>query len=236
VIKQFQATVAANRLETQSLNSKLGEVHLDLKLKEEQIKQLIITQQNLEKEKSDFQLCKGDLAKKLDMSLQEIRNLEGLVHVFAAQLVELDKRSLTFSDKFDHLNSLYDSCFKLVRQEKELVAKHANKQYCQLHDKYLRITSEQDALQLVNQELNNKLIELQKFQESVTAKLSEECRSAGERIRKLEYEAETLVSKKIETDILVSKLEEKIDTLSESSRSSENKMVCKFCPLTYTTV
>lgn len=236
MIKKFQETVAANRLETESLNSKLEEVHLELKLKEEQIKQLIITQQNLEKEKSDFQLCNGDLAKKLDMSFQEIRNLEGLVHVFAAQLVELDKQSLTFSDKFDHLNSLYDSCFKLVRQEKEQVAKHANKQYYQLHDKFLRITSEQDALQLVNQELNNKLIELQKFQESVTAQLSEECRLAGERIQKLEYEAETLVSKKVETDMLVSKLEEKIDTLSESSRSSENKMVCKFCPLIYTTV
>ncbi|KAE8056901.1 hypothetical protein FH972_013633 [Carpinus fangiana] len=224
MIKKFQATVAANRLETESLNSKLGEVHLELKLKEEQIKQLIITQQNLEKEKCDFQLCKGDLAKKLDMSFQEIRNLEGLVHVLAAQLVVLDKQSLTFSDKFDHLSSLYDSCFKLVRQEKELVAKHAKKQYYQLHDRYLRITSEKDALQLVNQELNNKLIELEKFQESVTAQLSEEYRLAGEQIQKLEYEAETLVSKKIETDMLVSELEEKIDTLSESSRSSENKM------------
>jgi hypothetical protein len=91
-------------------------------------------------------------------------------------------------------------------------------------------------LQLVNQELNNKLIELQKFQESVTAQLSEECRLAGERNQKLAYEAETLVLKKIETDMLVSELEEKIDTLSESSRSSENKMVCNFCPLIYTTV
>ena len=60
------------------------------------------------------------------------------------------------------------------------------------------MTSEKDALQLVNQELNNKLIKLQKVQEYVMAHLSE-----------------TLVSKKIETEMLVSKLEEKIDTLSE---------------------
>ncbi|KAF3944041.1 hypothetical protein CMV_029457 [Castanea mollissima] len=224
MIEKFEATVATNRLATESLNSKLEEVHLELKLKEDEIKRLIIAQQNLEREKSDFQLCSEDLAKKLDISFKEIRNLEGLVHEFAAQLVELDKQSLTFSDKFDHLNSLYDSCFKLVQQEKDLAATHAKKQYDQLHDKFLCMTSEKDALQLVNQELNNKLIELQKVQESVMKHLSEECRLAGERIQKLESEAETLVSKKIETEMLVSKLEERIDTLSESSRTSENKM------------
>ncbi|KAL4604126.1 hypothetical protein ACB092_10G170500 [Castanea dentata] len=224
MIEKFEATVAANRLTTESLNSKLEEVHLELKLKEDEIKRLIIAQQNLEREKSDFQLCSEDLAKKLDISFKEIRNLEGLVHEFAAQLVELDKQSLTFSDKFDHLNSLYDSCFKLIQQEKDLAATHAKKQYDQLHDKFLCMTSEKDALQLVNQELNNKLIELQKVQESVMKHLSEECRLAGERIQKLESEAETLVSKKIETEMLVSKLEERIDTLSESSRTSENKM------------
>lgn len=235
MIEKFEATLAANRLVTESLNSKLEEVHLELKLKEDEIKQLIITQQNLEKEKSDFQLCSEDLARKLDISFKEIRNLKGLVHEFATQLVELDKQSLTFSDKFDHLNSLYDSCLKLVQQEKDLAATHAKKQYDQLHDKFLCMTSEKDALQLVNQELNNKLIELQKVQESVMKNLSEECRLAGERIQKLESEAETLVSKKIETEMLVSKLEERIDTLSESSRTSENKMVCKFCLLIYAT-
>lgn len=235
MIEKFEATLAANRLVTESLNSKLEEVHLELKLKEDEIKQLIITQQNLEKEKSNFQLFSEDLAKKLDISFKEIRNLKGLVHEFAAQLVELDKQSLNFSDKFDHLNSLYDSCLKLVQQEKDLAATHAKKQYDQLHDKFLCMTSEKDALQLVNQELNNKLIELQKVQESVMKNLSEECRLAGERIQKLESEAETLVSKKIETEMLVSKLEERIDTLSESSRTSENKMVCKFCLLIYAT-
>ncbi len=235
MIEKFEATVATNKLVTESLNSKLEEVHLELKLKEDEIKQLIITQENSEKEKSDFQLCNDDLTKKLDMSFKEIRHLEGLVHVLAAQLVELDKQSSTFSDNFDHLNSLYDSCFKLVQQEKDLAAKHAKREYDQLHDKFLCVTLEKDALQLVNQELNNKLIELQKVQESVMAHLSEERHLAGNRIRKLEFEAETLVSKKIETEMLVSKLEEKINTLSENSRSSESKMVCKFCPLIYAT-
>ncbi|KAG6644291.1 hypothetical protein CIPAW_08G045100 [Carya illinoinensis] len=223
MIKKFEETVAANRLVTESLNSKLEEVCLQLKLKEDDIKQLIFTQENLEKEKSDFQLHNSDLARKLDMSSKEIRNLEGLAQVLAAQLVELDKQNLTFSYKFDDLNALYESCFKLVQQERDLAATHAKKQYDQLHDKFLYRKSEMDALQLINQELNNKCIELQKVQESVQAQLSEECRLAGERIQKLEFEAEKRVSEKLQTEMLVSKLEENIGTLSESLRSSENK-------------
>lgn len=234
MIKKFEETVAANRLVTESLNSKLEEVYLRLKLKEDDIKQLIFTQENLEKEKSDFQLHNSDLARKLDMSSKEIRNLEGLVQVLAAQLVELDKQNLTFSYKFDDLNALYESCFKLVQQERDLAATHAKKQYDQLHDKFLYRKSEMDALQLINQELNNKCIELQKVQESVQAQLSEECRLAGERIQKLEFEAEKRVSEKLQTEMLVSKLEENIGTLSESLRSSENKRVCKLsCSSSY---
>ncbi|ONI35114.1 hypothetical protein PRUPE_1G516800 [Prunus persica] len=224
MIKNFEATLATNRLATESLNSKLGEVHLELKLKEDEIKRLITVQENLEKEKLGVQLSNDDLVKRLDMSVLEIKNLEGFVHVLAAHLVELDKQSLDFLDKFDKLNSLYDACFKLVQQERDLSTKLSQRQYDQLHDRFLTITSEKDAIELVNQELNNKVLELQKVQESVVAQLSEECRIARERIQNLESEAEGLVSKNIETEKLVSQLELQIDSLSESSRSSENRM------------
>ncbi|MBA0691862.1 hypothetical protein Goari_009465 [Gossypium aridum] len=224
LIKTFEATIAANKLAAESLNSKMGEVQLELRSKDDEIKCLLTTRENLEKENSNLLLGNNEYAKKLSISLQEIKHLEGFVSVLAAQLVELDKQNLTFTDKFDELNSLYDTCFKLVQQEKDLAAEHAQKKYEQLHDKFLCITSERDALELVNQKLNSKIIELQKAQESVIAQLSEECHLAERRIQKLESEAENLVSKKIETENLVSKLEEKIDTLSESSRSSENKM------------
>ncbi|XP_012448063.1 synaptonemal complex protein 1 [Gossypium raimondii] len=224
LIKKFEATIAANKLAAESLNSKMGEVQLELRSKDDEIKCLLTTQENLEKENSNLLLGNNEYAKKLSISLQEIKHLEGFVSVLAAQLVELDKQNLTFTDKFDELNSLYDTCFKLVQQEKDLAAEHAQKKYEQLHDKFLCITSERDALELVNQKLNSKIIELQKAQESVMAQLSEEFHLAERRIQKLESEAENLVSKKIETENLVSKLEEKIDTLSESSRSSENKM------------
>ncbi|XP_022765923.1 synaptonemal complex protein 2-like [Durio zibethinus] len=182
LIKKFEATVAANKQPAESLNSKMGQVQLELRSKEDEIKCLLTTQENLEKQKSDLLLSNNEFAKKLSISPEEI-------------------------------------ILKLVQQERDLAAKHAKKKYEQLHDKLERY-----ALQLVNQKLNSKIIDLQKAQESVMAQLSEECHLAGERIRKLESEAESLVLKKIETEKLVSKLGEKIDTLSESSRSYENKM------------
>ncbi|GLU16191.1 hypothetical protein SLE2022_326360 [Rubroshorea leprosula] len=224
MIKKFEATVAANKQAAASLNSKLREVHLELSSKEDEITRLVNTKENLEKEKSNLQLSNGDFARKLAMSIQETKNLEGCVHVLAAQLVELDKQNLTFTDKFDELNSLYDACFKLVQQERDLAAKHSQKLYDQLHGEFLCIASERDALQLVNKELNDKITELQRVQESVMAQLSEESRLAGERIKRLESESENLLSKKTETEKLVSELEQKVNFLSESSRSSENKV------------
>ncbi|GMI82848.1 hypothetical protein like AT1G22260 [Hibiscus trionum] len=224
LIKKYEATIAANKQAAESLNSKMGEVQLELRSKEDEIKCLLTNQEKLEKENSDLLLSNNEYAKKLSISLQEIKHLEGFVAVMAAQLVELDKQNLTFTDKFDEINSLYGTCFKLVQQERDLAAEHAQKKYEQLHDKFLCITLERNALELVNQKLNSKIIELQRAQESVMAQLSEERHVAEKRIQKLESEAENLVSKKIETEKLVSELEEKIDTLSESSRSSENKM------------
>ncbi|KAK8692310.1 hypothetical protein V6N13_075778 [Hibiscus sabdariffa] len=224
LIKKLEVIVAANKQAAESLNSKMGEVQLELRSKEDEIKCLLTTQEKLEKENGDLLLSNNEYAKKLSISLQEIKHLEGFVAVLTAQLVELDKQNLTFTDKFDEINSLYDTCFMLVQQERDLAAEHAQKKYEQLHDKFLCLTSERDALELVNQKLNRKIIELQKAQESVMAQLSEECHLAEKRIQKLESEAENLVSKKIEAEKLVSKLEEKIDTLSESSKSSENKM------------
>ncbi|KAL6176652.1 hypothetical protein ACLB2K_053285 [Fragaria x ananassa] len=139
MIKNFEETLATNRLATESLNTKLGEVHLELKLKEDKIRRLMTAQENSETEKHDLHLSNDDLVKRLDMSVLEIKTLK-----------------------------------------------------------------------------NN--------QESIMTQLSEESRTARERIQKLESETEALVSKKIEAQKLVSDLELQIDSLSESSRSSENKM------------
>lgn len=229
MLKRFETTIEANKLATESLNSKLVEMRLELGRREDEIKNFITTQENMEKEKCELQLSNNEVANKLATSLLEIKNLESFVHMLAAQLIELDKQNLTFSAKFDMLNSLYDTCFKLVNKERDLVTKHAQKRYEQLHDRFLHVTSEKDSLESVNRELNNKIIELQKAQESIMAQLSEEGCVARERIQKLETEAETLLSKKNETEMLVSKLEETVNALTESSRTSEIKMVYTCC-------
>ncbi|KAF5955299.1 hypothetical protein HYC85_008155 [Camellia sinensis] len=224
MIKHLEATVSATRLDMESLNSKMEELHVGLKFKEDDIQRLRISEEILEKEKSDLLSSNKRFSSKLDMALQQIKNLEDFANLVAAKLNELDKQSLTFSDKVVQLNSLYDSCFKLGQEEKYLASQCAKKQYDQLHNLSLHVTSEKDALQLVNQELNNKIIELQKDQEFSVVQHAEECHLAEERIRSLESDAESLLSKKSEMELLVTKSEEKIKTLSESSSLSESKM------------
>lgn len=235
MIKNFESAVAASNLTAERLNSKLGELTLQLQMKGDHIDKLEAIKENLEREKSDVQTLKDDISRRLDTSLLEINKLETLLHVLGSLLAEVDKQNLEFLDKFDQLNSLYEYCFKLTHQEKDLASKQARRQYDQLHDKFLHVTSEKDALQLTCEELKNKLTELQRSQDSITAQLSEERQAASERIQGLESEAEIQMSKKIEAEKLVAKLQFQIDALSESSRSSDTKMVCKFYQPTYFT-
>ncbi|KAF7140983.1 hypothetical protein RHSIM_Rhsim06G0082300 [Rhododendron simsii] len=223
-IKHLEATITADRLGMESLNSKLEDLHCELRFKEDDLKHLRISEEMLEKEKSDLLTSNKEFASKLDKALQEIRNLEEFANLRAAKLNELDKQSLAFSDMVVQLNSLYDSCFKLVQEEKDLGSQCAKKQYDQLHSMTLHVTSEKNALQVVNKELNNTIIELRKGQEFAMVQHAEECRLAEERVRRLESEAESLLSRKSEMELLLNKSGGEIKTLSESLILSESKM------------
>lgn len=225
MIRTFEATIGANKLVAEGLNTRLEEVDHQLILKEKEIKELEIMKENLDKDKSDLQLSNENFARQLATSMEQIENLEAFINVLAQQLGVFDKNNLVFIEKFDELNILYDSCFKLVHQEKYLVARHSQIKYKQLHEKFVCITSERDALQLANNALYTKITELQKAQESVLAQLSEEYQLAGKKIQRLESEAESLLSNKKESAKMISELEDKICSLSETSRSSENKLV-----------
>lgn len=226
MIEKFETTVVEDRLARENVNSKLEELHLVLRTKEDEIKQLFTIQENLEKQKSNLQLSTDELGDKLVLSHQEIKKLEDFVSIFATQLVELDKEGLNFIGKFDQLCTLHCSYFKLFQEEKDIAGRLAQKSIDQLHEKFLSVTSERDALQFTNQELNSKILELEKDKESIMTQFSEKCCLAGDRIQRLESEVESLVLKKTEGETLVSKLVEKIETLSDSLRSSENKTVC----------
>ncbi|CAN1239291.1 Synaptonemal complex protein 2 [Linum grandiflorum] len=225
-IKQFEATLAANQSDTRIVNSKLENLHMELKLKDDEIKNTSIAVQNLEKEKSDLQLTKQRYSNDLDALRDEIRKLESFVNVLTAQLVQLDKQSLDYIKNFDLLNSLYDTSSKLIQEENDLVSKHAKKQHDMLQNQVVGVTSEREEMQLRIKERNDKIYELEKTQDSIREMLGEEQILAAQNISKLEAEAKALGKKKDEMDLILSNLEEKLAALSESSRSSEKEMVC----------
>ncbi|KAK6940157.1 hypothetical protein RJ641_029688 [Dillenia turbinata] len=224
IIKHSEATLAADGLAIENLKGKLEGLHLELRSKDEACEHLRTAKESLLKEKGAIQANNDDLAKRIAMLLQEIKNLEEFVCGLAAKIAELDGQSSSFSKKVVKLQSVYDSFFELIQKERELSARRTKNQNDQLTAQLLHMTSERDSLQLTNQELSNKVFHLQKVQEDVMVQHAEECRLAEDRIRLHESEKDTLSSKKIELEIAVSKLEDKIKALLESSRSSEDKM------------
>ncbi|XP_020228153.1 synaptonemal complex protein 1 [Cajanus cajan] len=117
MIRNFEEMLTSSRLATENLNTKLEEVHLQLKVKGDEIMHHITNQEKLEKEKSDLQLCNAELAEKLNMSLEEIKNLEESLQSLAAHLSNVDIESLNLLSKFDEMNLFYASCFQLKVQE-----------------------------------------------------------------------------------------------------------------------
>ncbi|OIT08438.1 PREDICTED: synaptonemal complex protein 1-like [Nicotiana attenuata] len=224
MIKEFEATVVANGLAVENLKSKLEELHLESRLKEDELEDLRNVKKNLEKERSDLVSRNSNFAKQLDTSLQEIKNLNEFVNEMVVKFTNLDSQSLAFAEKIVQLNSLFDAGFEMMREKGELAARHAQRKFDKLQDQYSSVTSEKNALELANKDLKDIVSALQKEQEHAMVQHAEESRLAEDRIRKLESEAELLLSKKMEMEVLISKLQENVVALSENSKLSENEM------------
>ncbi|CAN4092485.1 unnamed protein product [Withania somnifera] len=224
MIKEFEATVAVNGLAMENLKSKLEELHLESRLKEGELEDLRTAERNLEKEKSDLVSKNSDFAKQLDTSLEEIQNLNEFVNDMVVKFTDLDSQSIAFAEKIIQLNALSESGFEMMREKEELAARHAQQKFAKLQDQYTSITTEKNALQLANKDLKNKVSALQTAQEHAMVQHAEESRLAEDQIRKLESEVELLLSKKMEMELLISKLQENIVTLSDNSILSENEM------------
>ncbi|KAL0360188.1 UNVERIFIED_CONTAM: Synaptonemal complex protein 1 [Sesamum radiatum] len=223
-IKQLEEDVAANRVAVESLTSKMEKLHFEMRVKEDDMQQLSISKEKLESENKDLLSSKHDFANRLEMARKEIKKLKDFVNILVLKFTELENQSLTFSEKVMRLSSLFDSCLSLAQQERDLVSKNAKQKFDQMHNQCTRVISEKNSLQLVNHELNNKVLELQKEQEFAMVQHAEECRLAEEKIRKLESEAETLVSKQTEMQALIVKLEDELRISSENSTLSDKKM------------
>ncbi|KAL5992408.1 hypothetical protein ACLOJK_013326 [Asimina triloba] len=223
-IKRLEATIEEDRLGLQILNSKLQEANFELCSKEEICSCLRATQETLEKEKAALQSSNGDFKQKLLKSGQEVKSLQEATNNLAAQVVELDRQSMAASESLLQLTSACDTCYKLVLQEKDLVAEVAQKKLDILHEQFEHVSSENNVFQTEIEELKNKVTELQKVHEFVMVQHAEECRLAEEKIRTLESETGNLVSKKIELEMKVEKSDEKIKLLSEASSRNAKEM------------
>ncbi|XP_074263018.1 synaptonemal complex protein 1-like [Silene latifolia] len=223
LIKSLEEDVTTTRLAGLNLKSKLDDASMELKLKEEDLSQMRVSLENLEREKIDLQFSNDEFAKKLAASLQETQNLKEVVNTFAAKLSELDQQSLAVSDKISQLCSVYDSCSKIAVQEKHLIVQHAQKQYDLLHHQHVHIKSQKDELHVINQGLNEKVSALHSAQESVMVQHAEECRVTEERIRTLQSEVEALASQKTEAEKLAAQLEAQVANLSESLKVASNE-------------
>nr|XP_016498242.1 PREDICTED: synaptonemal complex protein 1-like [Nicotiana tabacum] len=233
MIKEFEATVAANGLAVENLKSKLEELHLESRLKEDELEDLRNVKKNLEKERSDLLSRNSNFAKQLDTSLQEIKNLNKFVNEMVVKFTNLDSQSLAFAEKIFQLNALFDAGFEMMREKGELAARHAQRKFDKLQDQYTSVASEKNALELANKDLKDKVFALQKEQEHAMVQHAEESRLAEDQIRKLESEAELLLSKKMEMEVLISKLQENVVALSENSKLSENEMQNLLVKLSY---
>ncbi|KAK6114809.1 hypothetical protein DH2020_007078 [Rehmannia glutinosa] len=223
-IKQLEEDVTANKMALERLTCKMEKLQLEIRVKEDEVLELSISKEKLETENKDLFSSRDDFANRLEMALKEIKNLEDFVNMLFVKFRELENQSLTFSEKVIELNASFDSCLKLAQQEKDLVSKCAQKKFDQIQNQCTCVISEKNALQLVNHELNNKVLELQKEQEFAMVQHAEECRLAEEKIRKMESEAETLVSKQTEMQALIVKLEDNLRISSENSRLSDKNM------------
>ncbi|KAL3845561.1 hypothetical protein ACJIZ3_002964 [Penstemon smallii] len=223
MIKQLEEDVAANKVALESLTCNMEKLHIEMKVKEDNMLEMRNSKEILERENLELFSSKNDFAKGLETAFKEIKNLEDFVNMLVVKFTELEKQNLIFSEKVIQLNALFDLCLKLAQQEKDLVAQCAQQKFDKIHHQCTSVTSERNSLQLCNKELNDTVLELQKEQEFTMVQHAEECRLAEEKIRKLESEAEILLSKQNEMQVLIAGLEDNVKTLLENSRFSDKE-------------
>lgn len=224
-IKQLEEAVAGEKMASERLSSKMQELHLGMRVKEEELLEIRNSKEMLEKEIMDLSSSKLCLSNRLEVALNEIKRLEDMINMLIVRLRELDSQSLAYSEKFVQLNASFDACLRLAQHEKELAVQCVQQKFDQTHDQCLIVTSERNSLQLHNDELHAKVLELQKEQEFVMVQHADECRLAEEKVRNLESEAETLLSKQNEMQAMISTLEENAKTSLENSRTSDQNTV-----------
>ncbi|KAI3496336.1 hypothetical protein L1887_38694 [Cichorium endivia] len=209
-------------------------------LGEKELEELGVSKENVEKQLRD-EHCKV-------LSLINEKNFENTIAANESTIENLTSKlselQLELTSKEDRLNDMNNLNERKEKENADLIAnkKHLTEQLEKtmqanqsLEDSvkmltFLNATSKKDALQLVNQELNNKISELQNAQKSTIAKHAEECRVAEEKFLKLKSQAETLLSKKTAMENLISRFNIVIPFLPSSPILRFTKLTCRLLP------
>ncbi|KAK8930866.1 Synaptonemal complex protein 2 [Platanthera zijinensis] len=223
-IKDLEDVVEQSKQHKQTLDSQLQVLQHELISKEELFKKLNLTKDEVESEKKML-LCNNlALKQQLENSCLEIKNLEAFINNLMTKISQLDKDSLTLSNNIVKLISSFDKYYDLIHQEKDLASKNNQEKIDKLQQQLLNAMTEINSFNLNNEQLNNRIIELQRAQEFVMVQHADECRLAEDKVRKLESEVDGLLLRKNEAEKMATELEGKVVHLSEVSIVAENKM------------
>ncbi|KAL0908580.1 hypothetical protein M5K25_023082 [Dendrobium thyrsiflorum] len=223
-IKELEDAVEQSKQHMHTLHSQLQAMQHELISKEEILRTLSFTKDDLERENNMLQCNNQGLKQQIENSCLEIKNLEEIIHNLMIKISQLDKDSSAISNNVVKLISSFKIYYELMHQEKILTAKCNQGKLDKLQQQLLHVMEENNSLKLLNDQLTNRIIEMQKAQEFVMVQHADECRLAEDKARKLESEVGGLLLKKNELEKLVTELEGKVKHLSEVSCVAENRM------------
>lgn len=207
-----------------TVGSQLHEAKHDLTVKEEIFIRLKASEEALRNEKHGLECNNRSLLLELDKSVQEFKELKSVVYNLSTKAVELDKETMTVSNHFAKMIYVFEKYYGLACQEKILALKNAQNNYDKLQKEHMQLISDNRNMKAETEELNCKILELQKSQEFIIVQHAEECRLSEDNYRKLESEVEIHVSKNNELEKSVTALKNKIKDLSEAAAATENNM------------
>ncbi|KAI3729745.1 hypothetical protein L6452_18410 [Arctium lappa] len=111
---KFEESAAANESTIECLSSKLGDLQLELRSKEDRLNDMLDLSEKKEKENTYLISSNKKFAEQLDKAMQEIQSLESFVKMLTVKLTDLDRQSLTFWEKVIKVDDLFASCFELM--------------------------------------------------------------------------------------------------------------------------
>jgi chromosome segregation ATPase len=227
LIKHLKGSVDEYQASLICIDSHLQCMEQELKLKDDVCVSLKENLASAESEKNNLEVRNQGCSLEIAKLCKDNKDLNDLLSSFVAKVTELDKEHASMSSHVSQLLSSFERFQGMVQEEKMLIARSSKDKFEDLHNQYVELMSENNALKIQIEELKSRIIELQKTQEIVMAQHVEECQVAEDKIRRLESEADISASNISRLEKLASELQGRIQQLLEDSALAQNNKVCR---------